>query len=370
MSTNKNAAIRYMYLDQLLSDRNHEYTCRDLVEKVNDRMSFAGFGSIWSGDPDDISSAKRLIQLDLEALQDEPFNMVIDHSRKIGTAPVYRYADPTQTLFSKQLTDDEKLMLREILNTLGQFSGLDNFEWMDDLRERLRDKHAFGNANPMAPKPIEDFDGHKIIEFEENKDLHNKEYLTKIFSCIARKQTISVNYRKFNYSEINHYVVFPYMLKQYLSRWYLICTPDGTKEHKFNPDLVMSLPLDRFEDEVSVCEDIPFKECAVDLEDRFYEIIGVTYYENEPYEPIVLAIKNEAFPYIDTKPLHGTQTRCKDPMYQLEGFTTITIKCRYNHELLSKIYSFGDELIVLKPDSLRNRIIERLERQKKLYQIK
>lgn len=370
MPTNKNAALRYMYLDQLLSDRHQEYTCRDLVEKVNEMMKFDGFGEIWSGDPDDFSSAKRLIQMDLIALQDAPFNMVIDHSEKRGTAPIYRYADPTHTLFSKQLTDDEKLMLREVLNTLGQFSGLDNFEWLDDLRERLRDKRAFGNANPMAPNPIEDFDGHKIIEFEENKDLHNKKCLPKVFSFIARKQTICVHYRKFNDSEVNHFVVFPYMLKQYSTRWYLICTPNETKEYKYDPNFVMSLPLDRFEGEVSACPDIPFKECSVDLEDRFYEIMGVTYYDNEPYETIILAVRNEEFPYIYTKPLHGTQTRCNDPKYQLDGFTTISIKCRYNYELLSKLYSYGDALVVLAPESLREKMIAGLQRQRELYGLK
>lgn len=367
MSTNKNAAIRYMYLDQLLSDRRHEYTCRDLVEKVNDMLDFDGYGRIWSGDPDEISSAKRLIQMDLEALQDAPFNMDIDHSEKRGTAPIYRYADPTHSLFSKQLTDDEKLLLREVLNTLGRFSGLDSFEWLDDLREKLRDKRSFGNANPMAGN--EGNDAHNIMSFEENKYLHKKEYLPQLFSCIANRQTICVHYKKFNDSEIKHFKVYPYMLKQYSTRWYLLCTPVASQEFPYKPDFVLSLPIDRFDSEVSLCNDIPFVECAVDLEERFDEIMGVTYYEKEPVETIVLAIKDEVFPYIDTKPLHGSQTRCKDPQYQIAGFTTITIKCRYNHELLSKLFSYGDELIVLAPSSLRTKMIDTIREQCKLYDL-
>ena len=35
MPSNKNAVIRYMYLDQMLSDRYHKYTCEDLLIKVN-----------------------------------------------------------------------------------------------------------------------------------------------------------------------------------------------------------------------------------------------------------------------------------------------------------------------------------------------
>ena len=367
MPTNKNAAIRYMYLDQLLSDRHHEYTCRNLVEKVNEKMTFAGYGSIWSGDPDDYASAKRLIQLDIEALQDEPFSMEIDSSKKIGTAPVYRYADPTKSLFSKQLTDDEKLLLREVFNTLGRFSGLDNFEWLDDLRERLSDKRSFGNANPLAGSSIDDTDSRVMMSFEENKYLRNKEYLPQLFSCIARRQTISVPYKKFNDSEIKHFTVYPYMLKQYATRWYLLCTPAKSEQFNYKPEVVLSLPLDRFEGEVTICGEETFIECAVDLEERFEEIIGITYIEDNPVEKIVLAVRNEAYPYIDTKPLHETQKKCFDQQYQIDGYKTISIECRDNHELISKLCSYGDDLIVLAPKSIRNEIVEILKKQQKLY---
>ena len=38
MPTNKNAFIRYKYLDRLLSDRHHYYDMNDLTEKVNEMM--------------------------------------------------------------------------------------------------------------------------------------------------------------------------------------------------------------------------------------------------------------------------------------------------------------------------------------------
>lgn len=369
MPTNKNAAIRYMYLDELLSDRHHEYTCRNLVEKVNEKMTFAGYGSIWSGDPDDYASAKRLIQLDLEALQDEPFNMVIDSSKKIGTAPIYRYADPTKTLFTQQISDDEKLLLLEVLNTLGKFSGLDNFKWLEDLREKLRDKRSFGNANPLTGISINNAETKAIMSFEENPYLHNKEYLPQLFSYIARKQTIIVHYKKFHESETKHYTVFPYMLKQYATRWYLLCTPARSEQYEYNPDLILSLPIDRFEGEVTACENVPFIECAVDLEEMFEEIIGITYIKENPVEEIIIAVRNDAYPYIDTKPLHETQKKCNDSEYQIDGYKTISIECRDNHELISRLCSYGDELIVLAPKKIRNEIIEILKKQQKLYSL-
>ena len=115
MPLNKNAIIRYMYLDQLLSDRYNKYTCRDLFMKVNERLELDGFPTI-GGDPSDyeryILSGKRVIQQDILAMQDSPFNMEIDSSEKLFGAPVYRYCDQTRTLFSKPLYDEEKRLLQ------------------------------------------------------------------------------------------------------------------------------------------------------------------------------------------------------------------------------------------------------------------
>ena len=118
MPLNKNAIIRYMYLDQLLSDRYNKYTCRDLFMKVNERLELDGFPTI-GGDPSDyeryILSGKRVIQQDILAMQDSPFNMEIDSSEKLFGAPVYRYCDQTRTLFSKPLSDEEKRKLYDQL---------------------------------------------------------------------------------------------------------------------------------------------------------------------------------------------------------------------------------------------------------------
>ena len=65
MAVNKNAVIRYMYLDQMLSDRHHYYTRAELTEKCNERLRMDGFSEV----------TKRTIEMDLIALQDAPFSM-------------------------------------------------------------------------------------------------------------------------------------------------------------------------------------------------------------------------------------------------------------------------------------------------------
>ena len=75
MPTNKNAFIRYKYLDRLLSDRHHYYDMNALTEKVNDMMERDMLG---------MSVGVRTIQKDILALQLAPFSAPIDFKKING----------------------------------------------------------------------------------------------------------------------------------------------------------------------------------------------------------------------------------------------------------------------------------------------
>lgn len=367
MPSNKNAVIRYMYLDQMLSDRYNKYTCEDLLLKVNERLEFAGFPTI-GGDPSDyehyIKSGKRVIQLDIQALQDTPFNMEIDCSERLHGSPVYRYADPTSSLFSKQLSDEEKRLLQEVLNTLGQFSGLDNFEWLHDLQEKLNDRKAFGRTS----FDHNNLNSRKIISFSSNEYLKGKNYLGTLFSLIANKKVVDISYEPFG-KTARTIRMYPYLLKQYNDRWYLIGTPLATPEFPYDKNFIINLPLDRIEAIDSV-EREPFIDCDEDLEERFEDIIGVTYDVNVQLTSITIAVKNSYVPYIDTKPLHGSQIKMSQPdqdqfhnLYQgFGGYTFYGLELIPNREFFNLIYRHGDDIILVTPSELRCKMATEIEK--------
>ena len=111
MPINKNALIRYKYLDKLLSDRHHYYTIRDLTEKVNEMMEKDGL---------DVHVVKRTIEKDLLALQCAPFSAPIDTIKKDGRN-IVRYSKDSFSIFNEELSIEERHLLHEVLNTLGQF---------------------------------------------------------------------------------------------------------------------------------------------------------------------------------------------------------------------------------------------------------
>ncbi len=366
MPSNKNAVIRYMYLDQLLSDRYNKYTCVDLLNKVNERLELAGYPTI-GGDKSDydryLKSGKRVIQLDIQALQDSPFNMEIDSSERLYGSPVYRYADQTQSLFSKPLSDDEKRLLQEVLNTLGQFAGLDSFEWLNDLQGKLNDRKSFGR-NEFDK---ESTDTRKIISFSSNDYLEGKDYLGTLFALIANKKVVDVDYAPFG-EEVRTIRLYPYLLKQYNDRWYLIGTPLADKKFPYRKGFFVNLPLDRMEAIYSV-EGVPYIDCDEHFEEMYEDIVGITYIESEPLTPITLAVKDSFTGYVDTKPLHGSQAKFSPEEQErlhmkyrsLSGYTFYGLELKPNREFYNMIYRNVDNIILASPKSIRDKMVEELE---------
>jgi len=384
MPTNKNALIRYTILDKLLSDRHHNYTCLDLLNKVNEGLEDAGFPKI-GGEGDDyqkqIKSGKRVIQKDLLDLQDSPFSMEIDSSDTRDGAPVYRYADQTRSLFSTPLKDDEKKLLKEVLNTLGQFSGLDNFEWLEDLQAKLNDPSAFGAGKQMAAiSPIAEENNapkNKIIVFDSNPYLKNSNLLGTLYTHISNKQIIEVTYEPFGKPQ-RKYPVAPYQLRQYNNRWFLVCTIINTEDRQYVKGFYLNLPLDRIQ-EVKLLEKpaklaqssksakpedrlYEYIECADNLDEYYEDCIGVTHFDDKPAQDIILAANETCRNYIETKPMHSSQTEIKNEatLQKLrEKYPTLAdygflhfykLHIIPNPEMRRLILSYTPNLILLSPE--------------------
>ena len=71
MPATKNAMTRYMILDELLSDKYHDYSLDDLTEEVSNRLAEL--------DEDSEGVVKRTIEKDIAYLEYEsPFSVEID----------------------------------------------------------------------------------------------------------------------------------------------------------------------------------------------------------------------------------------------------------------------------------------------------
>lgn len=342
MPTNKNAMVRYKYLDSLLSDRHHFYDIHDLTERCNDKLVYDGFPEV----------GQRTIEKDILFLEYAPFNADIERFRKNGKSCI-RYADPSFSIFTKEISDEEQNLLCEVLNTLGQFEGLDNFTWLDNFKIGLGLEER-----------------KKVISFSNNSYLKNSSLLGELFDTISNEQVIDIEYHKFGSNDTKlHVIVFPYLLKQYNDRWFLLCSPED------NTGIILNFALDRL-DSIKPLPERKYIKCQVNLEEHFDDIVGVTFYADRPVEKIILWVSEKDFPYVETKPIHPSQKVIKGEegerlsnIYSTLGKGMfIEIDCIENYELIRELCSYGKGLIVLSPRNIQKCVFERISNMYNCYQ--
>ena len=261
---------------------------------------------------------------------------------KMGRKVYYYYSDVNFSINNQPLTESEALELKETLITLNRFKGLPQFEWIENITTRLEASFQFGEQ------------ANEIIEFDQNEFLKGKEFINTLYHAIINKTVLLVTYESFK-SELNTIIEFhPYYLKQYNNRWFSF-----GKNPNF--DNITNLALDRIINiEVS---DRQYAETSIDFKEYFEDIIGVTFDENQNPIEITIRIEKSLWPYIKTKPLHGSQ-KIKEIT---EDFTIITLKLIPNYELESVLLQFGGRLTVINPESLRLSLEKTIIKMKSNY---
>ena len=262
MPTNKNALIRYKYLDRLLSDHYHYYDIHDLTDKVNDMLYEDGFPEV----------TQRCIEKDLNTLEYAPFNAPVERFSKQGKRCI-AYSKRSFSIFTKELSNEESNLLREVLSTIGQFDGLDNFKWLDDFKIGLGLEER-----------------RQIICFANNPYLQNSNLLGTLFDNISNEVVIRLSYHTFSDESIRSIDFHPYLLKQYNERWFLLGAADSDQK-------ILNFALDRI-DKVEPLPEKKYVECSEDLRERFEDIIGVTLYEDRPVEHIVCWVSDISKGYV------------------------------------------------------------------------
>ncbi len=332
MPVNKDAMARYRIIDRMLADPHKDYTTKDIENAVARECP---------------KVTTRMIQKDIKALEEAPFNKKM--LRGMGGRGTVRYEDQSTPLFYQELTVDEEDILREALGSLGQFEGLENFKWLENLKKRL--------DMPIGRKE------RPIISFARNDTLQIPENLLgHLYSAISRRKVIRFGYRRFENAGQPYSLVtaYPYQLRQYNNRWFLLCNPIGNEEHAFEPESVYTYALDRMDGKVEYVEDLPFIDTPVDIDARFDEIIGVTY-KDVKQEDIYFAVQPEAVGYVLTKYLHPSQDELnpeaekefKEKYPSLKDCKFFVINCRPNVEMYALFASYRDKVIIVEPVEVR-----------------
>jgi predicted DNA-binding transcriptional regulator YafY len=335
MPINKLALVRYKTIDNCLQNHFRKWTLEDLVEACSDALQ--EYEGISKG------VSKRTVQLDIQNMRSEKlgYNAPIVVSEK----KYYSYDDKKYSITNIPLTQQDLGTLSEVVEVLRQFKGFNYFQEVHGMVNRLEDK-----ISKQQNK------GKSYIHFEKNDLLKGLEFIDPIHKAIVNKKTIEVSYQSFKASEPSHVVFFPYLLKEYRNRWFLL----GANKR----NVILTLALDRLVEVKEIPQEKYLKNTFFDIDTYFDDTIGVSKSIGMKPSLIVMRIDKANAPYILTKPLHSSQQILKE---EEEG-TVFSIRVIWNFEMEREILGFGEAIEVLSPQRLRSKINFRVGKMNERYE--
>lgn len=194
-----------------------------------------------------------------------------------------------------------------------------------------------------------------IVMFDENVDLEGRNYFFELFSAISAEQTLEITYQPFGKEE-RVYLFHPYLLRQFNNRWFLFGRVNGF-------DNLSNFPLDRIKN-ISPANIKYQPNTDIDFQELFDEMIGVSRNIDDKPTKIQIKVEDSLYPYIETKPLHGTQTVVRKE----EDGIVIQIDVIINKELTQLLQSYGSGVTVLNHKELQETIIKEARKTLQNYQ--
>jgi predicted DNA-binding transcriptional regulator YafY len=321
MATNKHATIRYHALDRCFSNYGRRFFIEDLVDNCN--KSIFEFAGIEDG------VKKRQVFDDIVFMESEQGWSISLERIKDGKRVYYRYSDKSYSIKNHGINQAEAEQLNDTLTILNRFKGMPQFEWIEEMQIRLEDTFKL-NENIQS-----------FVGFEQNPFLKGLSHFTGLFNAIKNEVTLKVIYQGYKQEKPMIVNLHPWYLKQYNNRWFLF---------GFNDDyqLISNFALDRI---IEFNESkIKFqKNEVVNFDEYFEDIIGVSINTDNILEKIIIRISKDIWPYIESKPLHGSQKIST----KTETNVVIELTLQINHELMSLLFSYMDAIEVIEPKSLR-----------------
>lgn len=347
---------RLRIIDRLLAGDHSEitdtnpgefYTARSLKEKVDRILT-----EHYDGQPYSL----RTYQTDLALLEEMCFKLYDTPEVFEFKGQPYRSARryvKGVSLFSKRLSTNEILLLRNLLPVIGKLADYDTLKL---LAEPLKGKV---NREPVMDTGI--------------KSPENLSFVS-MFNAIRDRKSLRFRYRTFRSDEIREIHLIPEFLRQYNGRWFLIgCRADTGSRLTFRIDQILDL---------RVCDAVrepggmtPFPR------DNYKYIVGVTVPLSEDIsrslDSVLIWLDDLNFKYFITSPPLDEELieevtdealeelRREYPHLKEGHFVTMT--CHINFELRQKLMSYMDGLVVLGPEELADDMRERIGKLADLY---
>lgn len=322
MPENKDFALRIEIIDECLCNKYRKWTLQNLIDSVNEKLKDR-YGK---------SASKKTIQNDIKYLKDEkgaPIEKIKD-----GRATYFLYGDENYSIKNLPVKAEEVQLLTDAILMLKEVTDIKIFKEVEEIVNKLQNTVKTSVEN-----------GPSLIQFEKNNISAGIGHLDTLFTAIRSKSTLRIKYQPFHAEEAEECVFHPYILKEYRNRWFVI----GRKN---DLTVITNMALDRIKAIRNSSANF-IQNNLFDPDIYFNSVIGVTLPNGEFVQPIEIKVAAKLVPYIRTKPIHHTQEIVKE---YANGDTKFRLYLINNYEFRSLLLSYGSDIEVLKPESIRENL--------------
>ncbi len=324
MPLNKNAYLRYLAIDRLLSKRK---LSRDqLFKRVNSELN--------------LNITKFTIDKDLKFLK-EHFLAPIKSSKN----GLY-YDDPKFTITVSNLSKAEQRALEFAVDMLENASSSVLIQEAKATINKLNRKLSTGTRDS------------NVISSDLTLKVEGIEHLSPLYDSIVQKECIIIDYNSPRQKKIVKHHVSPYLLKEYKSRWYVV----GYSDQKA---FTIVLALDRIKS-IRSSNTTFHIDPEFNATKYFKHSFGITHRQYQKPEKVKFWVDKDAYYFMKVRPLHNSQKVLEEQ----EGGYIVQLEVFLSEELLIELMGLGGRVRVLSPPELVSDITKHLIKMNQHYKLK
>ena len=285
----------------------------------------------------------------IKKLRRQPANLqeISDYLTIESDLQSYNFVTSKRT-FQRDLEDIRSIYNIDIKFDFSRKVYFIDLDHLPEVNERILESFDIFNALNITDR-ISNF-----IHFEKRRP-HGTENLNGLLHAIKNQLQIRFTYQKYWDDEISQRLVEPYALKEFENRWYVLA--NDLKNNK-----IKSFALDRLR-ELEITKKTFKNPKDFDVNAYYKNSFGITSPNGKLPEEIVLSFDPLQGKYLKSLPLHESQVVLTDNEEELKIGLNLVI----THDFLMEILSYGENVKVIKPESLVNVVKAALQNALNLY---
>lgn len=320
----------------------------DVLSKYlgNDKIDFKK-GNLSNGRG--YSQLKKAFPEVIKALEKVYPGCVVDNGKR-GKGKAYKYVGKNDDPLAEERKAIEQKRVEDYVAFCKASAGILPTSWFSAY---------FENTQLLLDTNRETESGLSCIRSSLEQNLTNIDLLPVFYKAISDRQVLRFSYQRFGQEPFT-LTFHPQFLKEYNGRWFVFGEADREPYQAYN------VPLDRIVGEVHKVDDVEYISAPKGFyQDFFKNIIGVTHEKGVKVERVVIRTKTEyQHGLLLTKPLHHSQEETKSfGAYEDGNYGEVTLMIEPNRELQGKLLMYGENLEVMQPLPLREKIKDILKQQ-------